>query len=274
LRVVLWLAVLLPAACAYAQHGGLNRAPSLLPDSIEATSLDTQAQAQNPQPASQPPISGEIRQPNPPGAQPPGQATPPSQVQPRRILGVIPNFRAVSPRKIPPPASPKQAFRTATKNTFDYSTFVSVGLSSAFAETRNAHPRLGKGLPGFGRYYWRVFADRADSNYMVFFAFPSIFHQDGRYYALGRGRLWKRITYAASRVLITRDYQGHNCFNISELLGRGIAAGISTAYYPDKAWTIGAVASKFGFAVGGNALSNTFREFWPDIAVRLLHRHP
>jgi hypothetical protein len=162
----------------------------------------------------------------------------------------------------------------ATTNTFRYSSFLLVGLSSAMAEGTDAHPQFGKGLPGFGRYYWRAFADKADGNYLVFFAFPSIFHQDERYYARGCGGFRKRFAYAASRILITRDYHGHNSFNISELLGRGMAQGISTAYYPSPARTAGAVASRFGYAVGGDALRNTFREFWPDIAVHVLHRHP
>ena len=77
-----------------------------------------------------------------------------------------------------------------------------------WAEGTNAHAQLGKGVPGFGRYYWRGFVDKVDGNYMVYFAMPTIFHQDERYYALGRGSLLRRIAYAASRVVITPNYQG------------------------------------------------------------------
>ncbi|MGC2171141.1 MAG: hypothetical protein WA555_19255, partial [Candidatus Sulfotelmatobacter sp.] len=52
-------------------------------------------------------------------AKPPAQNTPPPQ--PKRILGVMPNFRAVSAGAIAPPPTPKQAFVIATKNSFDYS---------------------------------------------------------------------------------------------------------------------------------------------------------
>jgi hypothetical protein len=186
----------------------------------------------------------------------------------------MPNFRAVSAGTIPPPPTPKQAFVIATKNSFDYSSFIFVGITSAFAEWTDAHPQLGQGMPGYGRYYWRGFVDKADGNYWVIFALPTVIHQDERYYALGKGGFWKRGIYAASRILITPDYHGHNGFNASEILGRGIAQGISLAYYPSGTRTAGALASKYGWAIGRDVLTNVFREFWPDIAVHVLHRQP
>lgn len=205
-------------------------------------------------------------------AKPAPQNTPPPQ--PKRILGIMPNFRAVSAGTIPPPPTPKQAFVIATKNSFDYSSFIFVGITSAFAEWTDAHPQLGQGMPGYGRYYWRGFVDKADGNYWVIFALPTVFHQDERYYAMGKGGIWKRGIYAASRILITPDYHGHNGFNASEILGRGIAQGISLAYYPSGTGTAGALASKYGWAIGRDVLTNVFREFWPDIATHVLHRHP
>ncbi len=137
-----------------------------------------------------------------------------------------------------------------------------------------AHKHLGDGVPQFWAYYWRGFVDKADGNYLVIFAMPTIFHQDERYYAKGEGPIWKRAVYAMSRVVITPDYHGHNSFNASELLGRGIAQGISTTYYPSSDRTASALATKYAYAIMRDALTNTFREFWPDIAVHVLHRHP
>jgi hypothetical protein len=200
-------------------------------------------------------------------------AVPVSKQQPKRILGIMPNYRAVSAGEIPPPPTPKQALKIATQNSFDYSSFFFVGITSAFAESSNAHKKLGEGLAGYGRYYWRGFLDKADGNYWVIFVMPTIFHQDERYYSRGQGAVLKRGIYAASRVLITPDYHGHNSFNASEVFGRGIAQGIAISYYP-KGQTIGDIAVKYGFAIGRDALTNVFREFWPDIATHVLHRHP
>jgi hypothetical protein len=201
------------------------------------------------------------------------QQTQPGQ-QPKRILGVMPNFRAVSAGTVPPPPTPKQSFMIATRNSFDYSAFVFVGITSFLAEATDAHPDLGKGVAGFGRYYWRGYLDKTDGNYLVIFALPTVFHQDERYYAKGKGPILKRGIYAASRILITPDYHGNASFNASELLGRAMAQAISISYYPSHDRTFGTLASKYAYALGRDALTNTFREFWPDIAVHVLHRHP
>jgi hypothetical protein len=205
---------------------------------------------------------------------PANQNAPSGQQQPKRILGVMPNFRAVSAGALPPPPTPKQSFILATQNSFDYSSFIFVGITSLLAEGTDAHSQLGKGIAGFGRYYWRGFVDKTDGNYLVIFVLPTVFHQDERYYALGKGSIWKRGFYAASRIAITPDYHGHNSFNVSELLGRGMAQGISVAYYPSGSRTAEALATKYAYAIGRDALTNVFREFWPDIAEHVLHRHP
>ncbi len=208
------------------------------------------------------------------GAAAENQVTPAEKQQPKRILGVMPNFRAVSAGALPPPPTPKQAFKIATQNSFDYSSFVFVGITSALAEWTVAHPQLGQGLPGYGRYYWRGLLDKTDGNYWVIFALPTVFHQDERYYAKGEGIFWRRGFYAGTRIFVTPDYHGHNSFNVSELLGRGIAQGISLTYYPSGTRTAGALATKYGWALGRDTLTNVFREFWPDIATHVLHRHP
>lgn len=215
-------------------------------------------------------------EPSPVAAHPaPGAAPiPASKQQPKRILGLMPNYRAVSAGAIPPPPTPKQAFKIATLNSFDYSSFVFVGLTSLMAEDSAAHRQLGKGPAGFGRYYWRGFADKTDGNYLVIFALPTVFHQDERFYAKGEGRMLGRGIYAASRVLITPNYHGRNGFNASEIIGRGISQGISLSYYPSSDRTVESLSVKYAYALGRDAFTNTFREFWPDIATHVLHRRP
>ncbi|MGB6194299.1 MAG: hypothetical protein WBF42_17675 [Terracidiphilus sp.] len=212
--------------------------------------------------------------PEAPGGSGPKSRIEPSKQQPKRILGIMPNFRAVSAGEIPPPPTPKRAFKIATQNSFDYSSFVFVGATSLLAEGTNAHPSLGKGPAGYWNYYWRGFLDKTDGNYMVIFAMPTIFHEDVRYYAKGEGGIFKRGIYASSRVLITPNYHGHDTFNASEIVGRGIAQAVSISYYPSKDRTAGELAEKYGYALGRDALTSIFREFWPDIAVHALHRHP
>ncbi|HEV2485696.1 MAG TPA: hypothetical protein VGT08_09205 [Terracidiphilus sp.] len=205
---------------------------------------------------------------------PTGGAIPVSKQQPKRILGLMPNYRAVSAGAIPPPPTPKEAFMVATQNSFDYSSFVFVGMTSLIAEGEGTHTSLGKGVPGFWAYSWRGFVDKADGNYWVIFVLPSVLHEDERYFARGEGSILQRTVYSSTRVFITPDYHGHNTLNGAELLGRGIAEGIATSYYPSSDRSASALATKYAYAIMRDAATNTFREFWPDIAVHVLHRHP
>lgn len=271
MRFLFSVALILCAVCTYAQQDGLITVQPASSDSAQSATPSPQSMPENPQPAASDPSTPAVA-PTPATSKSGDRERPPAQ--PKRILGVMPNYRAVSAGAIPPPPTPKQAFLIATQNSFDYSSFIFTGLTSAIAEGSDAHPQLGKGMTGFGRYYWRGFVDKTDGNYLVIFALPTVFHQDERYYAMGEGGFLKRLVYSTSRVLITPNYQGHNTFNVSELLGRGIAQGVSIAYYPSQDRTVGSIGAKYGYAVLRDAATNAFREFWPDIATHVLHRHP
>lgn len=100
----------------------------------------------------------------------------------------------------------------------------------------------------------------------------SVLHEDERYYAKGEGGILHRGVYASTRVFITPDYHGENAVDASEIPGGGIANAISLTYYPSKEQTFGTFAEKYACAVGRDALTNSFREFWPDIAAHLPYR--
>lgn len=198
--------------------------------------------------------------------------------QPTRLFGVMPNYRAVSAGAQPPPPTPKEAFMVATRNSFDYSAFVFVGVTSLLAEWDNSHSQLGKGVGGFWAYSWRGYVDKTDGNYMVDFVFPSFLHEDERYYAMGYGNagMVHRGVYAATRIFITPNDHGQNTINGAELLGRGVSQGISLAYYPSQTQTFSGFSEKYAYALGRDALTNVVREFTPDIYTlfdHLRHRH-
>ena len=264
------LLLLLSASVAFAQQAPPTTAASPVSSDLQAAALPDAPDALIAQSSSSEQQQTES---NSLSAEP-ADTTPKPPPQPKRILGIMPNYRAVSAGVKPPPATPRQAFSIATHQSFDYSAFIFVGLTSAIAEGENSHPDLGKGIPGFWAYSWRGWVDKTDGNYWVVWALPSVLHEDERYYALGRGSIAHRALYAVSRVVITPDYNGHNTINGSELIGRGIAQGISTTYYPSSDRTASALATKYAYSLLRDASTNTFREFWPDIAVHVLHRNP
>ena len=191
--------------------------------------------------------------------------------QTKRILGIIPNFRAVSANTKLPPQSPKEKLLTATQDSFDYSSLFVPALLAAYGQATNATPEFHQGAAGYARYYWHSYVDQAIENYMVEAIVPIITRQDNRYYTLGQGGFFKRTGYALSRAVITRNDAGNNTFNTSEVIGAGAAAGISNLYYPSRERTFSNTASKWGINVGVDAASFAFREFWPDINKALFH---
>lgn len=276
LRLGFFAATLFPCMAFALPVRVVSQSPDRTPDPAPAANLALELPpAPTPQVAASPGSSSQSAQ---APAQPPSSAKTPARhappPQPTRILGIMPNYRAVSAGTIPPPPTPREAFMVATRNSFDYSAFVFVGVTSLLAEGTGAHSQLGKGPGGFWAYYWRGYLDKTDGNYMVDFAFPTVFHQDERYYAMGQGGVLKRSVYAATRILITPNYHGKNGFNASEVLGRGVSQAISLAYYPSQTQTFGGFGEKYAYALGRDALTNVFRELWPDINQHLFqHRH-
>jgi hypothetical protein len=185
--------------------------------------------------------------------------------QPKRILGIIPNYRAVSANTELPPLSFKSELWLATQDTFDYSDFIFVGALAGISMASNSQPSFRQGAAGYGRYYWHVFVDGAIENYMTEAIVPAATREDPRYYTLGKGGFIKRTGYAASRLFITRTNSGKRTFNLSEVVGAGAAAGIGNAYYPAQYNPWVKTYQRWGTQLGLDGVFNVLKEFWPDI---------
>ena len=70
--------------------------------------------------------------------------------QTRRILWVIPNYRAVSTSALLPRLSLKEKFWLATQDSFDYSSFIFTGILAGIAMANVSEPRSGRPRPGTG----------------------------------------------------------------------------------------------------------------------------
>jgi hypothetical protein len=208
----------------------------------------------------------------------PGQAV--SQTKPcvegeqsKRILYIMPNYRAVSADTKLPALSPRQKFVLAAQDSFDYSAFIYVGLLAGSSMIQNSYPEFHQGAAGYARYYWHSFADNSIGNFFTEAIVPSITHEDPRYYTLGHGGFFKRTYYAASRLAITRTDSGDRTVNISEIVGNGAAAGISNLYYPSQTRTWTKTGQKWLIQIGLDGASNFLKEFWPDISHGLFHQN-
>ena len=203
-----------------------------------------------------------------------GNPIPLERREPRRILGIMPNFRTVSGGAQAHPAGFKYNFIVASHQAFDYSSFLFLGLTSITAEAFNEHPALGKGIEGMGQYTWRGLLDKTDNTYLSAWFLPTLLREDTRYFAHGSGhRVITRSLYTISQQAVARTYSGNKTFNFAGLGGKAITQYVSRYYYPPSAGTFDALATKFGYSVMRDVAFSTVREFYPDVAAHYVRKH-
>ena len=198
--------------------------------------------------------------------------TPVAKEQPKRILYIIPNYRAVSAYAVVPPLDARGKFNLMVDDSFDYSTFISVGLLAGIGQAKQNVPQFDDGPLAYSQYYWHIFVDQAVGNAFTEYLLPVAFKQDPRYFTKGHGGFFNRTGYALSRLLITRTDSGGSQVNFSEIIGNGAAAGIAGLYYPstDRTWT--KIGQRWGQQLMLDATFNVLKEFWPDIRHSVLHK--
>ena len=192
--------------------------------------------------------------------------------QTKRILYIVPNFRAVSADQKLPPQTVKDKFKTAALDSVDYSAFLFVGIQAGLAQANKNYPEFHQGAAGYARYYWHTFADNTDENLWVEFLVPTVLHQDSRLYTKGHGGFARRLVYSASRIVITRTDGGRETFNASEVFGAGASAGISNLYYPSSERTFTKTYQRWITSVSIDGGTFIFKEFWPDINNKFFHQ--
>ena len=182
----------------------------------------------------------------------------------KRVLWIIPNYRTVPMPAVYQPLTARQKFNLAAADSFDRGTFA---LAAAFAGEgmlNRSDPSFGNGVQAYSRYFATSYADLAIGDFMTEGIYPSLLHQDPRYFRRGTGSGFARLGYAVGQIFWTHTDSGGTQFNYSEIAGNATAVAISNAYYPDSRDVSNAV-QKLGTQIGIDMASNVLKEFWPDI---------
>lgn len=183
-----------------------------------------------------------------------------------RLFWALPNFLTVENAENVPPLTPGQKFKLVARGVFDPTEFVLMAFVAGLGQASDSNPTYGQGAQGYAKRYGTAYGDNAIENFMAYAVFPSLLHQDPRYFQLGHGGFKKRTWHAVSRVVITRSDSGQTQFNYSELLGGASAAAISTyTYHPQSERGFGNVASVWGTQMAWDAATYMVKEFWPDL---------
>lgn len=199
-------------------------------------------------------------------------ATSSSTQESKRLFGVIPNYRTTGSFQDSQPIGAKAKFKLASQDSLDRGTFALAGVFAGIGLAGNSNPSFGKGGAGYGRYFGTGYADFFIGNYMTEAVFPSVLHQDPRYFRKGTGSGMSRLGYAASRIFITYGDNRKLQPNYSELLGNSTAVAISQAYYPDNR-TAADAFSKLGTQLGVDMAGNIIKEFFPDLQRKFHRKH-
>jgi len=202
----------------------------------------------------------------------PSLVKPPSRDE-THIFGVVPNYAAVNDPTHPfVPISAGEKFDIAAHDAFDPFSWVTSGIYAGVAQWQNQYPAYGQGAKGYAKRYGGAFADGAIGSFLSEAILPSILHEDPRYFRMGEGTKLHRISYAMSRVLVTRTDSGGKEFNFSEIFGNLGGAGMSNLYYPPGDRSLPQTMEKFTVSVLSDAGFNVLREFWPDMRHSILHK--
>jgi hypothetical protein len=200
----------------------------------------------------------------------PGNPT--QEQESKRAFWIIPNYRTSPSLLNYEPLTAGEKFKIAADDAFDRGTIVLAGFFAGQAQLTNSNRSFGQGATGYGRYFGTAYGDLVIGDYLTEAVFPTILHQDPRYFRRGTGTKWSRVGYAVGQIFWTHNDSGKTQFNYSEIVGNSVAAGISTAYYVDNR-TAGDVASKFGMQIGVDMAANILKEFWPDLQRKFRRKH-
>jgi hypothetical protein len=205
------------------------------------------------------------------------RAKPASGTSNDRIFYTLPNFLTLEHADQAPKLSVGEKFKVTARASFDPVTFVWHGLQAGISQANNSESGYGQGAEGYTKRFTQNFADGTIENFTTQAIFPSLLHQDPRYFQSGQGGVKRRIFYAVGRIFVTRSDSGQSQPNYSEFLGSSTAAVISTySYHPRGDRDVSTAASVWASEVGFDTLNNLIKEFWPDIRRKLNRKtaHP
>jgi hypothetical protein len=178
----------------------------------------------------------------------------------QRLMGVLPNFYT-SYIYDAAPLTVKQKFSLAARGTFDPVALIGVGLAAGYEQATNTYAGYGQGAAGYGKRFAAKFADGRSSDFLTHAVFPSLLHQDPRYYYQGSGSVKSRLLHAVGSAFFARSDSGQTVPNYSYVLGDMCSGALSNLYYPRANRGANLVFTNAALGLAGRVGTNILREF-------------
>jgi len=186
-----------------------------------------------------------------------------------RLFWILPTY-TVADSKSAFPLTARGKFRLFVKDNTDPFTIGWIAFESGIAQGNDDPPGYGQGVAGYGKRFGAGLADETAAGFFGTFLFPSVLHQDPRYYRLGAGSFTKRLGHTLIRPVLTHKDSGGRTFNWSGLLGSIAASSLSNAYYPEGNRGVGATFSRVAISIPFNLINQLVDEFGPDLQKKIV----
>ena len=137
--------------------------------------------------------------------------------------------------------------------------------SAGYTQLVNGSPNYGVDSGAFGERLGAAALRNTSQNIIGNAVLARLFHQDPRYFKLGRDYGFiHRTAYAVTRVLVTRNDDGDARINFSLLGGHLAGAALTNLYYPPHNQGFSQTGKTFGNALGGAAVGYLVTELLDD----------
>lgn len=157
-------------------------------------------------------------------------------------------------------------FRLWVKDATDPLNFVGATFGAGIDQAENGDPQFGQGGAGYGKRFLAEVADNTTSGFFGIFLYPTIFHQDPRYYRIGRGSTGGRLGHALEHRFVTTSDSGKRVINYSEWFSVISTNLVGNLYHPGDRRGFGPMVPRVGSSIGNDMGWDVLREFWPEIA--------
>jgi hypothetical protein len=190
-----------------------------------------------------------------------------SGAKPTTTLNKVLSHRAITiePGQVVPRLSAHDKIVLGLEQSFTLFSVVGWTTSAGYSHLVNGSPNYGTDSGAFGMRLGATALRNTSQNIMSNAVFAPIYHQDPRYYKLGKGHNFAhRALYAATRTLITRNDEGESRPNYSLISGNLAGAALTNTYYPEMNQGFTETAKTFGTSIGGSAIGFVVSEFLYD----------
>ena len=153
-------------------------------------------------------------------------------------------------------------------------TFGKTAVDAAVSHLRSGGEHYGDGWSGYGKRYGVSLAARETSMFVGGYFFPTVLHQDPRFFYSNKTSVKGRALDAASRVLFTKHDSGKTVFNTSYMFSNVVNSSLGNVWDLHREHSVQNTLGVIGYNYVSDAIGNIWREFWPDIHKKVHHREP